>query len=214
MECVLANTARGPGRPPAGVSGETRDRIVRAARDVFSEAGYDAATMQAIAIRADLTRPAISYYFASKRVLYGEVVEKNTEMVAAAALAVAETQLPFLERLSAFFAATMHADTLDRSAAAFIATSILESQRHPELGDNDTNLLTTSRAFVTQVVTDAIERGELTTDTDVATLVELLVAVVCGLSVYAGADVRRHDGLGTLMETLKRLLANELWTLQ
>jgi len=33
---------------------------VRAAREVFSELGYDAATFQAIAIRADLTRPAIN----------------------------------------------------------------------------------------------------------------------------------------------------------
>ena len=42
---------------------------MRAAREVFSELGYDAATFQAIAIRADLTRPAINHYFASKRVL-------------------------------------------------------------------------------------------------------------------------------------------------
>jgi hypothetical protein len=108
----------------------------------------------------------------------------------------------------------MHGDAPDRSAAAFMSTSILESQRHPDLGGDDDNVLTTSREFLTRVVTDAIERGELTTDTDVATLVELLVAVVCGMSVYAGGDVSGHGGLGTLMETLKRLLANELWTLR
>jgi AcrR family transcriptional regulator len=169
---------------------------------VFSEMGYDAATMQAIAIRADLTRPAISYYFASKRVLYSEVVEKTNEMLTAAGRAGAEPQLPFPERLSAFFALTMHGDAPDRSAAAFMATSIFESHRHPELGGDDDNVLTTSREFLTWVVTDAIERGELTADTDVAILVELLVAVVCGMSVYGGGDVRGHDGLRTLMETL------------
>ena len=59
--------SRGPGRPPAAKAAETRERILRAAREVFSELGYDAATFQAIAIRADLTRPAINHYFASKR---------------------------------------------------------------------------------------------------------------------------------------------------
>ena len=47
--------SRGPGRPPAAKAAETRERILRAAREVFSELGYDAATFQAIAIRADLT---------------------------------------------------------------------------------------------------------------------------------------------------------------
>ena len=62
------------GSSPAAKAAETRERIIRAAREVFSELGYDAATFQAIAVRADLTRPAINHYFASKRVLWGEVV--------------------------------------------------------------------------------------------------------------------------------------------
>jgi len=46
--------SRGPGRPPAAKADETRQRIVQAARLVFSERGYDGATFQAIAARADL----------------------------------------------------------------------------------------------------------------------------------------------------------------
>ena len=99
---VVPYTAtRGPGRPPAAKAAETRERIVRAAREVFSELGYDAATFQAIAIRADLTRPAINHYFASKRVLYAEVVEKTNEMVVAAGMAKAEVETSLLKRLRA-----------------------------------------------------------------------------------------------------------------
>ena len=65
---------------------------MRAAREVFSELGYDAATFQAIAIRADLTRPAINHYFASKRLLYREVVEQTNAMVVAAGMARAQGQ--------------------------------------------------------------------------------------------------------------------------
>jgi AcrR family transcriptional regulator len=183
---------------------------VRAAREVFSELGYDAATFQAIAIRADLTRPAINHYFASKRVLYGEVVDKTNEMVVAAGMAKAEVETSLLKRLSAFFSAAMQAESRDRSAAAFLVTSVLESQRHPELSRDEHNSLKTSRAFVTWAVTDAIERGELTTDTDVQTLVEMLIAVMWGMGFYAGY-VGGHDELVIIVEKLELLLANKLW---
>ena len=185
---------------------------MRAAREIFSELGYDAATFQAIAIRADLTRPAINHYFASKRVLYGEVVEKTNEMVVAAGMAKAAGQTSLLKRLTSFFSAAMQADSRDRSAAAFLVTSVLESQRHPELSREEHNSLTTSREFVTWAVNDSIERGELTTDADVATLVELLVAVMWGMGFYAGY-VGGQDELTTIVDKLELLLANKLWKL-
>jgi AcrR family transcriptional regulator len=207
---VPYTATRGPGRPPAAKAAETRERIVRAAREVFSELGYDAATFQAIAVRADLTRPAINHYFASKRVLYAEVVEKTNELVVAEGMAKAEGQTSLLKRLSAFFSAAMQADSRDRSAAAFLVTSVLESQRHPELSRDEHNSLKTSRAFVTWAVTDSIQSGELTTDTDVPTLVEMLVAVMWGMGFYAGY-VAGHDELGTIVDKLELLLANKLW---
>jgi len=209
---VPYTATRGPGRPPAAKAAETRERIVRAAREVFSELGYDAATFQAIAIRADLTRPAINHYFASKRVLYAEVVEKTNEMVVAAGMARAEGETSLLKRLSAFFSAAMQADSRDRSAAAFLVTSVLESQRHPELSRDEHNSLKTSRAYVNWAVTDAVERGELRTDADVPTLVELLVAIIWGMGFYAGY-VGGHDELTTIVDKLELLLANKLWTL-
>ena len=73
--------SRKPGRPPAAKADETRKRILGAAREVFSERGYDGATFQAIAVRADLTRPAINHYFASKRGLYRAVADQTNELV-------------------------------------------------------------------------------------------------------------------------------------
>lgn len=209
---VPYTATRGPGRPPAAKAAETRERIVRAAREVFSELGYDAATFQAIAIRADLTRPAINHYFSSKRVLYREVVEQTNEMVVAAGMAKAEGETSLLKRLTAFFSAAMQSDSRDRSAAAFLVTSVLESQRHPELSRDEHNSLKASRAFVSWAVTDAIARGELATDADVTTLVEMLVAVMWGMGFYAGY-VGGHDELGAIVEKLELLLANKLWTL-
>lgn len=210
---TMPHTAsRGPGRPPAAKSAETRERIVRAAREVFSELGYDAATFQAIAIRADLTRPAINHYFASKRLLYREVVEQTNAMVVSAGIARAQGQTTLLGRLSAFFATAMQADSEDRSAAAFMVTSVLESQRHPELSDEEHDSLKNSRAFVSWVVNDAIQKGELTTDTDIPQLVEMLVAVMWGMGFYAGY-VGMNNELESIVDKLELLLANKLWKL-
>jgi AcrR family transcriptional regulator len=209
---VPYTATRGPGRPPAAKAAETRQRILKAAREVFGELGYDAATFQAIAIRADLTRPAINHYFPSKRVLYRDVVEQINESVVAAGMEKAHNETTLLKRLSAFFSAAMQADSHDRSSAAFLVTSVLESQRHPDLSRDEHNSLKASRAFASWAITDAIERGELTTDADIPTLVEMLVAVMWGMAFYAGY-VSGHDELRTTVETLERMLANKLWTL-
>ena len=103
----------------------------------------------------------------------------------------------------------MQADSRDRSAAAFLVTSVLESQRHPELSRDEHNSLKTSRAFVTWAITDAIERGELTTETDVPTLVEMLVAVMWGMGFYAGY-VGGHDELGAIVEKLRTAASEQI----
>jgi AcrR family transcriptional regulator len=205
--------SRGPGRPPAAKAAETRERIVQAAREVFSELGYDAATFQAIAIRADLTRPAINHYFTSKSVLWREVVEQTNAQVVDVGMARAQGQNNLIGRLSAFFSAAMQADSEDRSAAAFLVTSVLESQRHPELSHDGHDSLKNSRAFVSWAVNDAIQSGELTTDTDVNYLVEMLLAVLWGMGFYAGF-VGDHTELGAVVHKFELLMANKLWQLR
>lgn len=210
---VPHTASRGPGRPPAAKAAETRERIIGAAREVFSELGYDAATFQAIAIRADLTRPAINHYFANKQVLWREVVQQTNAVIVNAGRSRAQDETKLLARLSAYFTAAMQADSEDRSAAAFLVTSVLEAQRHPELSDEEHDSLKHSREFVAWAVNDAIARGELTTDTEVDSLVEMLVAVMWGMGFYAGF-VGSHEELKAVVRQFELLMSNNLWRLQ
>lgn len=210
---VPHTASRGPGRPPAAKAAETRERIIGAAREVFSELGYDAATFQAIAIRADLTRPAINHYFSNKQVLWREVVQQTNAAIVSAGRARAEDETNLLARLSAYFTAAMQAESEDRSAAAFLVTSVLEAQRHPELADEEHDSLRHSREFVAWAVNEAIQRGELTTDTEVDSLVEMLVAVMWGMGFYAGF-VGSHDELKAVVRQFELLMSNNLWRLQ
>lgn len=206
----LPTASRRPGRPPAAKADETRKRIVNAARQVFSECGYDGATFQAIAVRADLTRPAINHYFPNKRVLYREVADQTNGFVVTGGIERARAETTMMGRLSAFITVSLQAENENPSTAAFLVTSVLESQRHPELTRPENDPVLISREFLRWTVNDAIERGELVPDTDVTTLTEALLAVLCGVGLYAGY-IRTDQEMGTITESLQQLLAGQLW---
>lgn len=201
---------RRPGRPPAAKADETRKRILRAARLVFSERGYDGATFQAIAVRADLTRPAINHYFSSKRVLYREVVNQTNELVVVAGIKRAECETTLMGRLTAFISAAVRANSENPSASAFLVTTVLESQRHPELSTTENDAVRISREFLTRVVNDAIEHREVAADIDVSALVETLLVVLCGVGFYAGY-VRSYEEMLAVTDVLRQLLEGALW---
>jgi len=61
--------------------GETRERLVEAAAEVFAELGYVGASIQAIAAAADLTSGTIYRHFESKAALLLEVVHRAVHAV-------------------------------------------------------------------------------------------------------------------------------------
>jgi len=205
---MVQPASRGPGRPPAAKAAETRKRILRAAREVFSERGYDAATFQAIAIRADLTRPAINHYFSNKRALYRELAKETNALVVTDSVERARRETTLVHRVVAFIDATTQADVENRTAAAFLITVALESQRHPELRQEEADSVRDTREFLSWAIDDAIARGELAADTDASALAETLLAVLLGIGFYAGF-VAKHD-FDTVIRQLQQLLADSL----
>jgi TetR/AcrR family transcriptional regulator, repressor for uid operon len=183
---------------------------VQAARGVFSECGYEAATFQAIAIRADLTRPAINHYFPSKLVLYNEVLEQTNNLVVVAAVERARREATLIGQLVAFIAAATQGDSENPSSAAFLLTSVVESRRHPELRELGNESLRLTREFLTDAIEAAIRDGELTTSTDLASLTEMLVAVLFGIGFYADFVGSRRQ-LSVITNQLQQLMAGTLW---
>lgn len=207
---MAITASRRPGRPPAAKADETRKRILDAARLVFSERGYDGATFQAIAVRADLTRPAINHYFSSKRALYREVLERTNETVLRAAIREAQRESTLTKRLTAFISVAVRANSDNPAVSAFLITAVLESQRHPELSLTENDSVRIGREFLTWAVGEAIERREVATDIDAAALVETLVVLLCGVGFYAGY-VRSYEELLAVTDVLRRLLEGALW---
>lgn len=208
---MASTTRRGPGRPPAAKSAETRGRIARAAREVFSELGYDGATFQEIAARADLTRPAINHYFPSKLALYRHVVEDANQMSLAAGIARARRETTFEARMRAFFDSGMTAADQDPSIAAFLVIAVLEFQRNPQLRGDENSTLKSGREFARWIVAEAVAAGELPVRTDVDASTEMLVAMLLGLGVYAGF-VGSWPQLQAVSEQFLRMLGGGLHT--
>ncbi|ORV81393.1 TetR family transcriptional regulator [Mycobacterium interjectum] len=207
---MSATASRRPGRPPAAKADETRQRIIQAARLVFSERGYDGATFQAIAAKADLTRPAINHYFSSKRVLFREVLDETNKLFIGAGIKQAEREATLIGRLTAFISAAVRANSENPAGSAFLITAVLEFQRHPELRRTENDSVLLSREFLMRVVNDAIERGEVIPSTDPSALVETLLVVICGVGLYAGY-VRSYQAMLAVTGMLRQLLEGALW---
>jgi AcrR family transcriptional regulator len=209
---VTRRARRGPGRPPAAQTADTRDRIIRAARETFSELGYDGTSFEDIAPRAGVTRTAVNHYFSGKDVLYQIVVEQTNALVIQSGVEKAASETTLLGQIQAFLAAAIQADSEDRSAAAFLMTSVFESRRHPELRETEHDAVTQTREFLVSAVTGAIERGELAADTNVPALVSLLLATLWGMAFYAGF-VGTHQELEALVDQMRQVLTGKVWQL-
>lgn len=207
---MLPRGNRRPGRPPAAKADETRQRIIQAARLVFSERGYDGATFQAIAARADLTRPAINHYFSSKRALYQEVMDETNEFVIGVGIKEADCETTLVGRLTAFISAAVKANAENPAGSAFIIGGVLESQRHPEWNTAENDSVRIAREFLIRVVNDAIEHGEVAADIDASALVETLLVVMCGVGLYAGY-VETYQEMLAVTGMLRQLLEGALW---
>jgi AcrR family transcriptional regulator len=170
------------GRPIGSDSAETRNSILKASRQVINERGYQAATFQAIARAAGLSRPTLHYYFASREQIYRALVDQADELLADC-IATARRQTSLVDRFSAFVTAIHQADDLDRSQIAFLVSARLESTRNPELRAHAGTGL---GDFLTTLVRDAKSRGELSEDVATAPVVELLRAMMWGVGFYAG----------------------------
>lgn len=202
--------SRGPGRPPASNAADTRARILRAARAVFSEVGYDAATFQAIADRADLTRPAINHYFSGKAELYREVLRQTNEIFVEWSARRSQDEVTLAGKIRAYISSGLESLEEERSAAAFLITSVVEAQRHPELVDprDDTNQGTL--AFVLSAIKTAVASGDVSPDVDVESVADMLVSLLWGMTIYGGF-VGDQERLEQISERFLELLSGHPW---
>jgi AcrR family transcriptional regulator len=109
---------------------EKRQRILAAALKVFSEAGYTAASMDAIAVEAEVSKPTLYMYFGSKEQLF------ESMMVAGRDVMLEPFENPFGDMISDLLEFAWHyADTVMKPEFLSLARLIIgEAQRFPAIG--------------------------------------------------------------------------------
>src|ERR1700690_2170507 len=68
-------------RAPRSSADPTRDRILAAAIDLFSERSFDGAATREIAARAGVTQPLLNYHYRSKDELWGAAVDSLFDLL-------------------------------------------------------------------------------------------------------------------------------------
>ncbi len=200
---------RKPGRPSAATTASNRQCILRAAQELFIELGYATTTFEAIAARSGLSRPALHYHFVNKPQLYRDAVERPAAATVAAAAATARRATTLPTQLASFFSAALGADDPDQCNAQLVAAAVRESVRETKLIDAEHDVLRATRAFISSVVHEAIDRGELSPETNILDAVETMVAVLCGIATYPAA-FGPAENLRAIVNTFELLITDKL----
>ncbi|MEV6507132.1 TetR family transcriptional regulator [Streptomyces sp. NPDC051642] len=96
-------TAKRRGRPPRTESADTRDRILTAAREEFSERGYEKTSVRGIAKAAGVDSALVHHYFGTKEQVFEASIEVAFAPATNAPTAVADGPLDGVgERLTRF----------------------------------------------------------------------------------------------------------------
>ena len=208
MDAEPLASGRGRGRPVGADSAETRARILRAAREVINERGYEGANFQAIASRAGLSRPTMHYYFHSREEIYDCLIAQAYSIVADC-IAQAKRQDTLMKQLTTFAMAADRSGFADQSMLRFVITARLESHRSPSLRDNPGPVVAAVQEFYASIIDDAIARGEVPSGTDAPAVVSMLLAMFLGMGFYAGFIVE-HNNMAEIAKQLHRLMTRGL----
>ncbi len=182
--------------------------ILRAAREVINERGYEAATFQAIAQRAGFSRPTMHYSFHTKEQVY-ESLQQDAYSVVSDCIAQARRRNTLLKQLATFVAGAQRMDMADGSMMRFIIASRLEMHRNPSLRGTATPAASAVAGFYEWMVDDAVRRGEIPPEADKRAIVDMLFAMFWGMGFFAGY-VHQPEDVTAIAKQLRRLFVHGL----
>ena len=197
--------------------GDTKERILTAALELFSGKGYEAVSVKDIADELGMTKGALYRHYRNKRDILDSILkrmeERDAEQAAGQGLpegSLAEMgesyQSVSIEQIISFSKVMFRYWTLDRFASQFRKMLMLEQYRDPEM----------SRLFQQYLVsgplgylTDLFAALELRRPREAA--VHLYAPMLLMYSVYDGSDAQERvlQEMDQILNDLKRHLENE-----
>ncbi|MFD8222556.1 TetR family transcriptional regulator [Streptomyces massasporeus] len=163
--------ARRRGRPPRTESADTRDRILTAARDEFSERGYEKTSVRGIAKSAGVDSALVHHYFGTKEQVFEAAITLSFGPALQAPKAIEEGPLDGVgERLARFFFGIWENPATRAPLLAIVRSALT----------NDTAAAVFRRIIATQVLRRIAVRLELP---DAELRAELAAAQLVGTAI-------------------------------
>ena len=152
----------------------TRVKVMTAARQLFSEHGYEAATIRDIARAAGMSTGAVFANFQDKADLFEAVMAEDFDRVADVMRTAAEASAgqPLGDRLAIVFAAAYRDGFTD---VPLVQAAVAQSWVHPrsaEVRGRARTKITTG--VIADLLRQAVQAGELRTDFDIKLISEML----------------------------------------
>lgn len=160
-----------------------------AAESLFSEQGYDAVSMSAIAERAGVSKANIFHHFNSKNSLYLAVLGNACEESRARIDLLEQADGSFVERLSQYAATHLQGILEHGQLTRLILRDVLENgpARGKELAEQ---VFGRNFAKLVEIIRDGQSRGELRKDVDPAMVAVMLIAA--NLYFFEAKDILIH----------------------
>lgn len=193
------------GRPPGAYGASTRRRILRGARRVFSEKGFERASMEQIARSAGITRTGIGNYFASKADVYRACFESvQREAIQIIMQDTPDSSRPASERLVGLFEAAVRYSNPDDTLVRFWVTSIIDMTRSSDLSSRPDSDFFELRTYFANCIRDGIDAGEFSPALVPAQAAQLFVDLLFGIAIDLGfyATPGRIDGVLATLRSL------------
>jgi len=186
---------------PQARSEVTRQKILDAAMDVFSEVGYAAAGLGEVIERAGMTKGALYHHFDSKEALATAIIEQGTNLTSDAFRHVCESTSPALENM-------IH--------GVFLVTDLLVSDKTARTAEQLTRGLAEFNSTASQVWSTWLDamttqaslasaEGDLREDLDPYVVSESIVNAMLGAQLLA-KTADGDDHVKRLTRSLQLLL--------
>lgn len=182
---IVAQGSGKRGRPAGGSSEITYERIIGAARRIFSERGYAAAQNRAVAELAQMTTSSLYHYFDSKLALYVAVFAEAEALVAERYREALQTPNKPAAAVIAVLEAARTLYREDPTIPSFLAGVPIEMRNHPEVSDAIAQCEVTTAGVLLGLIEEAKDNGLLGGDANVFGLAAVLFASTTGIALFA-----------------------------
>lgn len=191
------------GRPPASSAGDTRQRIISVAAELFADNGYGVTTNKDVAIRAGISTGALYYYFESKLDMYVAVFLELQARIDERMGEVMQKETTFKGRLRGILAVAYDLNREDPAIARFQGTARVDRMRHPELRKAIPHPPGEGAGLMRDLIDGGVETGEIRPDRKhqaEAVIKTLFVGLVDGQSADSVNQRQAIEGIDAWLE--------------